>query len=73
VNVLTLVKTFSYPAYATEDLIESWSGTAESPSLKKILTCSRNTCIGRRSAFRNRVLFLETGVQILKVYRNAGL
>src|SRR6202041_2685522 len=31
-----------YPPYATEDLPESWSGTPESPSLKKIFTCSRN-------------------------------
>ncbi len=27
----------------------------------------------RGSAFRNRVLFLEAGLQILEVYRNAGL
>ena len=44
--VSTLVTTFFYPAYATEDLIESWSGTTESSSLKKIFTCSRSalTC-----------------------------
>ena len=34
--------TFFYPADATEDLIESRSGITESPSLKKIFTCSRN-------------------------------
>jgi hypothetical protein len=27
----------------------------------------------RRSALRNRVLFLEAGLQILEVHRNAGL
>jgi hypothetical protein len=37
--ISTLDKTFFYPAYAIEDLIESWSGTTESPSLKKIFTC----------------------------------
>src|SRR3984893_15902412 len=39
-HLSTLVTTFLYPTYATEDLIESWSGTTESPSLKKIFTCS---------------------------------
>jgi hypothetical protein len=29
--------------------------------------------VGRRSALRNRVLFREAGLQILEVYRNAGL
>ena len=29
--------------------------------------------VERGSALRNRVLFLEAGLQILKVYRNAGL
>jgi hypothetical protein len=42
VNGLTLVKTFLCPVYETEDLIESSSDTAESPSLKKIFTCSKN-------------------------------
>jgi hypothetical protein len=32
-----------------------------------------NGFTSRASAFRNRVVFLEAGLQILEVYRNAGL
>jgi hypothetical protein len=53
----TLVTTFFYPAYAAEDLTESWSGTTESPSLKKSFT--RAAALGSSSGEEARGLFGE--------------
>jgi hypothetical protein len=49
---------FFHPAYATEDLIDSWSASTESPSLKKIFT-------------RFPIFFLQPAFPLLRLWVSA--